>query len=441
MRIAIVGTGISGLVCAHLLHPHHEIDIYEANGYVGGHANTARVDFPDETHHVDTGFIVYNTANYPGFSALLEGLGVATQPSAMSFSVSDERTGLEYRGTNLNTVFAQRRNLLHPRFLRLLSDVVRFNRSLKHLARSEDQRGTYATMDERRLADLVEQGRYSTDFVERFLVPFGASIWSAAPRTVLDFPAATYARFMDNHGLLDLRGAPRWRTVSGGSARYVEALTAPFRERIHLDTPVEKIVRHRRPAGATEIEVLANPGGPARFDRVILATHSDQALRLLTDASTDERSVLGAIGYQPNTATLHTDERFLPRRPRARASWNYHIADPLRGTRSHAEPDASHGHGGATLTYWMNELQSIRSSRQLLVTLNRHEEIDPAAVLGRFEYDHPVLDLGAVRAQRRRHEIQGRSGVYFTGAYWGYGFHEDGVQSALDVCRRLEVDR
>jgi predicted NAD/FAD-binding protein len=417
MRIAIVGTGISGLVCAHRLAPHHELTIFEAAARAGGHTNTVRVDLDDETHFVDTGFIVHNDRNYPEFVALMAELGVATQPSDMSFSVSDPRTGLEYRGTNLNTIFAQRGNLLRPRFLRMLGDILRFNREARRLvegAHGTDQRAPES------LADLVARGRYSRGFVDQFLVPLGASIWSADPVTFLQFPALAYARFMDNHGLLQLRGMPQWRTITGGAQRYVDALTAPLADRIRLGTPVRKVVR--RPDGT--VEILSAPAGPEQFDRVILATHSDQTLRLLADPSPAEREILGAIRYQPNVATLHTDASFLPRNRRARASWNYHLS--------------TGGERGATLTYWMNRLQAIESRRPLLVTLNRDDEIRPDHRLGRFDYAHPVFDAAALAAQRRRPEIQGARGTYFAGAYWEYGFHEDGVRSALDVCRHLE---
>ena len=425
LRIAIVGTGISGFVCAHLLHPHHDITVFEAGGYVGGHTNTVRVDLDDETHHVDTGFIVYNDRNYPNFVKLIGELGVATQPSTMSFSVSDPGSGLEYRGSNLNTIFAQRRNLARPSFLRMLADIVRFNRSAKRLLRAGT--ASEALADDDRVPDdqvsleqFLVEGRYSRAFIDQFLIPFGASIWSADPATFTRFPAVAYARFMDNHGLLDLRGMPEWRTVTGGSQRYVDRIVGPFADRIRLRNPIEKIVR-------TEpgVEVVSLVDGPEAFDRVILATHSDQSLRLLADPSPAEREILGAIRYQPNVATLHTDERFLPRSPRARASWNYHLS--------------SGGERAATLTYWMNRLQSIESRHQFLVTLNRHDDIDPAKVLGRYDYDHPVFDGAAMVAQRRRPEIQGTRGTFFAGAYWEYGFHEDAVRSALDVCRHFRV--
>jgi predicted NAD/FAD-binding protein len=437
MKIAIVGTGVSGLVAAHMLHAHHEITVFESDTRIGGHANTVDVDVDGRSVAVDTGFIVYNDHNYPGFRALLDRLDVATQPTEMSFSVSDPRTGLEFRGSNLNAIFAQRRNLANPSFLRLLADITRFNRTARRLVAGEKRwngpdrlpdssgidAGARADADET-LADFVRRGRFSQSFVQQFLIPFGASIWSADPVTFMRFPVRAYARFMHNHGLLEF-GRPEWRTVTGGSRRYVEALTAPFAHRIQLAMPVHKIVTHGGVDGAQLVEVLTDRG-PELFDRVIVATHSDQALRMLADASIAEREVLGGIGYQRNIATLHTDERMLPRNPRARASWNYAIAENARRTM---------------VTYWLNRLQSIETRRPLLVTLNRPEEIDPRMRIAEYEYDHPVFDIPAMAAQRRRIEIQGRRGVYFAGAYWGYGFHEDGVQSALEVVRLLESRR
>lgn len=423
MKVAIVGTGISGLVCAHLLQHRHDLTVFEAGSYVGGHTNTVSVELPEdaggpaESHAVDTGFIVHNDRNYPNFVKLMDQLGVATQDSEMSFSVSDPRIGLEYRGTNLNTLYAQRSNLARPWFHRMLVDILRFNRAARRLL---DDRGEQAGHDVS-LADLLAAGHYSAAFVDRFLIPLGASIWSADPETFTRFPAAAYARFMDNHGLLQLAGMPQWRTVTGGSQRYVDALIAPLSDRIRLHAPVRKIVRRHDGEGGIEIELMSPTYGLEHFDRVILACHSDQALALLSDADDREQAILGAIAYQPNVATLHTDERFLPRNPRARASWNYHLG--------------ASGERAAALTYWMNRLQSIDSRHQLLVTLNRHDEIDPGRVLGRFDYDHPVFDAAAMQAQTRRHEIQGRNGTFFAGAYWGYGFHEDGVRSGLDVCR------
>ncbi|MDQ1383248.1 MAG: uncharacterized protein QOG65_627 [Actinomycetota bacterium] len=434
MRIAIVGTGVSGLVAAHALHRDHEVTVYEADTRVGGHANTVDVEVGGVIHAVDTGFIVYNDPNYPGFTALLRELGVETQPTEMSFSVTNAGSGLEYRGSNLNTLFAQRRNLTRPSFFRLVTEIVRFNRAARRLVVNEPRwqasdrlpttGGDDGTSDES-IEKFLRRGRYSQSFVEQFLVPFGSAIWSADPSTFTRFPMRSYARFMDNHGLLGLPGRAQWRTITGGSRAYVEALVAPFADRIRLATAVHKVVADPSDRAASKIEVLTDLG-PERFDRVIIAAHSDQALEMLADPSASERSVLGSISYQPNTATLHTDARLLPNSRLARASWNYWI-DP--------------GGRRATVTYWMNALQAITSERPILLTLNRADAIDPKLVLAEFEYQHPVFDLAAIRAQQRRREIQGARGIYFVGAYWGYGFHEDGVQSALEVARAIRDER
>jgi predicted NAD/FAD-binding protein len=410
MRIAIVGTGVSGLVCAHLLGRRHDVTVFEADPRPGGHAHTVRIDLPDETHEVDTGFLVYNERNYPGLVRLFDGLGVATKASDMSFSVSDDVSGVEWRGTSLTTLFAQRRNALRPTFLRMLADVVRFNRTARALLTEEHP-------TDRSLAELLAEGRWSSRFVEWYLIPMGSSIWSADPSTFLDMPAVTFARFFDNHGLLDYGDQPSWRTVDGGSRRYVEAILAPLGDAVRLSSPVAKVTR--RDDG---VEIHTDMG-PERFDHVVLATHSDQALRLLSDPSVPEREVLGAIRYQPNRATLHTDERLLPRSRRAWASWNYHrLADQPRL---------------ATLTYRMASLQGIESAHEILVTLNRDDAIRDDRVLARFDYAHPVFDVAAIAAQRRHEELNGARRTWFCGAYWGYGFHEDGVQSARAVCRRL----
>jgi len=410
MRIAIVGTGVSGLVCAHLLGRRHDVTVFESDGRPGGHAHTVRIDLADETHEVDTGFLVYNERNYPGLVRLFESLGVATKPSDMSFSVSDDMSGIEWRGTSLGTLFAQRRNVVRPAFLRMLAEIVRFNRTARALLRSERP-------SEQSLADLLASGRWSTSFVNWYLIPMGSSIWSADPSTCLDMPAVAFARFFDNHGLLDYGDQPLWRTVAGGSRTYVEAILDPLGSSVRLSSPVAKVTRR-----GDGVEVHSDMG-PEQFDHVVLATHSDQALRILSDASQAEREVLGAIRYQSNRATLHTDERLLPRSRRAWASWNYHrLADQPRR---------------ATLTYRLRSLQGIDSAHEILITLNRDDAIREDRVLARFDYAHPVFDVAAMAAQRRHEELNGDRRTWYCGAYWGYGFHEDGVQSALSVCRRL----
>jgi predicted NAD/FAD-binding protein len=415
MRIAVVGSGIAGLTCAHLLHGRHDVTLYELDGRPGGHTNTVEVEIDGTAHAVDTGFIVYNERTYPGFVGLLNHLRVETKDSDMSFSVADECSGLEWRGTSLSTLFAQRRNIANPAFQRMLVDVVRFNRAARRIAAE----GADPALT---LGEFLDGGVWSRHLVDWYLVPLGSAIWSADPASFARIPMSTFARFFDNHGLLRVGDQPQWRTIDGGAARYVDAILRPLRERLRLGAPVEKVVR--RPTDGT-VELRTAQGELAEFDHVVLATHSDQALRLLADPSRAEVEVLGAIRYQPNRATLHTDARLLPRTQRAWASWNYH--------RPQLDP------GRATVTYFMNRLQGIESSRPILVTLNRDDDIDPATVISTFEYDHPVLDAAAVRAQSRYDDINGRRGTWFAGAYWGHGFHEDGVQSALRVCRGLGV--
>jgi predicted NAD/FAD-binding protein len=408
MRIAIVGAGVSGLLAAHLLHDRHEITVFEAATRPGGHANSVRVDLDGEAHWVDTGFVVYNDRNYPLFERLLDRLGVATQPTDMSFGVSDERGRFEYASTSANGVFARRAHLVSPRFVRMLADVPRFQREARALLQSDDDPS---------LAEWLERHRFSRDFADRLIVPQAAAVWSADPRQMWSFPARFLAEFFANHGMLELRGRPQWRTITGGSRRYVEALVAPFRDRLRLATPVRAIARHD-----DHVMVTPRGGEPERFDAVVLATHSDQALDLLADATPREHEVLGAIPYQPNEAVLHTDERLLPRRRRAWASWNFHLLDAPAGRPA--------------VTYHMNRLQSLDASAELCVTLNRTEAIDPARIVASFAYAHPVYTSAGVAAQRRHGELSGRR-THFCGAYWGWGFHEDGVASAVRVATEL----
>ncbi|HET8754506.1 MAG TPA: FAD-dependent oxidoreductase [Solirubrobacteraceae bacterium] len=408
MRVAIVGAGVSGLTCAHVLHRRHEITLFEAERRLGGHTNTVRVDLADETHHVDTGFIVHNDRNYPRFTRLLRELGIATQPSEMSFSVSDGGT-FEYNGASPNGLFACRSHLVRPSFHRMLRDLLRFNREAPALVAVGGSGPS--------LGAFLDAGGYSREFVDRLIVPQASAVWSADPAQMWDLPARFLAEFFDNHGMFALRGRPRWRTITGGAKTYVDALVAPFADRIRTATPIRAI---RRKDDA--VELVPERGEAECFDAVVIATHSDQALALLADATTREREILGAIPYQPNAAVLHTDRRQLPRRRRAWASWNFHLED---------EPADR-----TTVTYHMNRLQSLRSRRELCVTLNRTDRIDPASVIATIPYAHPVFTRAGVAAQRRWHEIS-RDRTHYCGAYWGFGFHEDGVASALKVCEAL----
>ena len=411
MKIAIVGTGVSGLVAAHRLHREHEIVVYEAADRLGGHSNTVTVDDPAGPLAIDTGFIVFNDRNYPRFEALLDELGVASDPSHMSFSVSDGGR-FEYSGTPRG-LFARPAHLLSPSFLGMLRDWRRFNREAPRLI---GMNGTAPS-----LGHWLERQGFSRHFVERLIVPQAAAVWSADPEQMWSFPASFMAEFFDNHGMYGLRNRPRWRTVEGGARTYVEAIAAPWRDRVRLGAPVRRV--ERLPC---RVRVEAEGCGSEEFDRVVIAAHSDQALAMLADPSRAEREVLGAIPYQPNEAVLHTDASLLPRHRAAWSSWNFHL-----GT----EPA-----GRSTVTYWMNNLQRLRSEHQYLVTLNRPDAIDPAKVLRRFRYEHPVYTRDGVAAQARRAEISGVRGTHYCGAYWGWGFHEDGVVSAERACAEIEAD-
>ncbi|HEX4466850.1 MAG TPA: FAD-dependent oxidoreductase [Solirubrobacteraceae bacterium] len=416
MRVAIVGAGVSGLVAAHLLHRDHEIVVYEAGAYAGGHSNTVHVENERGAHDVDTGFIVMNDRNYPLFTKLLDRLGVARQPTHMSFSVKGEEEDFEYAGTPAG-LFCQRSNLLSPRFNRMILDLLRFNRSLGRVTLEEDRGES--------LGDFLTRGRYSRPFIERLIVPQVSAVWSADPAQMGSFPVRFMAEFFANHGMLGFRDRPAWSTIRGGSARYVEALTAPFRERLRLCSPVRAITRT-----PTHVEIAAEgPDGTREtqsFDQVVIATHSDQALGLLSDPSAQEARVLGAIPYQHNEAVLHTDSSLLPRRSAARAAWNYHLM---------REPKTV-----STVTYYMNHLQRLHADEHYCVTLNRSEAIDPAKVIRRIDYAHPVFTPAGVSAQAEQLALGGlERRTHYCGAYWGWGFHEDGVRSAARACEPFQV--
>ncbi len=419
MRIAIVGSGIAGNVAAYHLSREHDITVFEAGGHVGGHTHTHDIEQGGRRYAVDTGFIVFNSWTYPNFIALLNQLGVASQSSAMSFSVSDEGSGIEYNGTSLNTLFAQRSNLFRPAFWRMLRDIARFNRGAPALLGEEG--------DLLSLGEYLDRNRYSREFVDRYVIPMGAAIWSTDPQSMRSFPARFFVRFFHNHGMLSVNQRPQWRVIRGGSARYVEKLTAPFRDRIRLNTPVQSI---RRIAGGAMVK---SAGCEAeRFDAVFLACHSNQALAMLADASAPEREVLGAIPYQENEAVLHTDIRMLPRRRLAWAAWNYHVPDGRHKVENNQK---------VALTYHMGILQSLDSAEPFLVTLNRSQDIDPAKVIRTIRYEHPLFTPAAVAAQARQAEINGPLSTYFCGAYWRNGFHEDGVVSALSALKHFSERR
>jgi predicted NAD/FAD-binding protein len=410
MKIAIIGGGISGLTTAHLLCGEHEITLFEANDYPGGHTNTLDVMHAGKTYAVDTGFIVFNERTYPNFIKLLDRLGVASQPSVMSFSAVCETTGLQYCATNLDTLFAQRRNLFSFPFWRMLLEIFRFSRSSAELYGSSDLN--------LKLGDYLRAHGYSPMFIEKFLIPMGAAVWSADPARFLSFPAAAFVQFFTNHGMLNVVDQPTWRVVTGGSRQYVEPLIRPFRDRIRLSTPVERVLR-------LSDRVIVTPRGsePEEFDHVVLACHSDQALAMLADPSGVEQELLGAIPYQKNDTLLHCDSRLLPSIPKARASWNCLL--PRRQQ------------GSVVLTYWMNLLQTINAPVDFCVTLNSPEAIATDKVIRRLTYHHPVYSTAAFEAQKRREEISGVNRTSYCGAYWSWGFHEDGVKSALAVCRQF----
>jgi uncharacterized protein len=420
MRIAIVGAGVSGLVAAHLLHREHEIVVYEAGAYAGGHVNTINVETERARYAVDTGFIVMNDRNYPNFTRLLDRLCVARQPTHMSFSVKGEDEDFEYAGTPRG-LFCQPRNLVSPRFQRMIVDLVRFNRELRRVLAHEQPAGRA----EESLGEFLARHSFSRPFVERLVVPQLSAVWSADPRRMSSFPVRFLAEFFANHGMLGFRDRPRWATVSGGSARYVDALLAPFRERVRLSSPVRSITRH-----GDRVEIATggshDGAGSESYDQVVIATHSDQALGMLRDPSAQEARVLGAIPYQANEAVLHTDSTLLPRRRAARAAWNFHL---LR------EPKPL-----STVTYYMNHLQRLHADRDFCVTLNRTEAIDPAKIIRTISYAHPVYTPQGVAAQGEHATISGLANrTHYCGAYWGWGFHEDGVTSALRACEPLGV--
>ncbi len=412
MRVAIIGAGVSGLVCAHRLHSEHDVVLFEASDRAGGHANTVRVETEAGVYDLDTGFIVFNDRNYPNFERLLDELDVETQASLMSFGVSDGGD-FEYNGASPNGLFASRGQMVRPSFHRMIADLVRFNRDARELLASEKDPS---------LREWLAVGGYSRAFVERLIVPQAAAVWSADPAQMWSFPARFLVEFFDNHGMLGFRERPRWRTITGGSRRYVEALTRPWRDRLRLSTPVTEITRH-----PDHVAVSSRECESERFDAVVIATHSDQALALLGDPSERERELLGAIPYQSNEAVLHTDRSLLPRRRRAWASWNYHLDAGVAGR--------------CTVTYHMNRLQSLRADREFCVTLNRTAAIDPERIIRTIQYAHPVYTPAGVAAQSRHHEISGRNRTHYCGAYWGWGFHEDGAKSALRVVREIGARR
>jgi predicted NAD/FAD-binding protein len=424
MKIAIIGSGISGLAVAHALRGQAALTLFEAGSYFGGHTHTVDVTLPGAagpvTHGVDTGFLVFNERTYPQLIALFAELGVATAKSDMSFSVQVPGVhagggALEWSGSSLNTVFAQRRNLLSPRFIHMLREVLRFNQLATRIAES----GTGVQLNQP-LAAFLAQHRFSEVFRDWYFLPMLGCIWSCPTDQMLQFPVATMIRFCHNHGLIQVSNRPQWWTVAGGARNYVEKITAGISDR-RLNTPVGSV---RRDAQGVW---LTTAGHLERFDRVVLACHSDQSLRLLSDASPAERATLGAIRYQPNRAVLHTDTTVLPQQRRAWAAWNYQRAANVQQEQSRV-----------CLHYLLNMLQPLPFTQSVVVSLNPLHEIAPQHVLGSYDYDHPVFDLAAIRAQKQVPGLQGQRSTWFCGAWTGYGFHEDGLASGLDVAQRIQ---
>ncbi|MGG2399332.1 NAD(P)/FAD-dependent oxidoreductase [Pseudomonas sp. SH1-B] len=409
MKIAIVGSGIAGLTCAYLLNRKHDIQVFEAGDWIGGHTHTVDVRLDGRSYAIDTGFIVFNDWTYPNFIRLLEQIGVSYKPTEMSFSVSDPHSGVEYNGHDLNTLFAQRRNLLSPAFWGMLRDILRFNRQ------SQDDLASKRIDADTTLGQYLQRNGYGRRFIDHYIVPMGSAIWSMSLADMLSFPLQFFVRFCKNHGLLSVSDRPTWQVIEGGSRSYITPLTASFAERIRLNCPVSRVMRDQD--GVT----LHSAAGTERFDKVIFACHSDQALALLEQASDAEREILGALPYASNDVVLHTDTRLLPERQLAWASWNYRLGGP--------------SDQAAAVTYNMNILQGIESDTTFCVSLNQTAAIDPDKILARFQYAHPQYSLAGSAAQTRWEELLGAQHSYFCGAYWANGFHEDGVVSALRVAR------
>lgn len=409
-RVAVVGTGIAGMLAAAEVHrAGHEVTVFEESDRIGGHTNTVTVEEDGGPVRVDTGFIVFNDRNYPNFEAMLAELGIPSQPANMSFGVSDGRGSFEWAARGARGIFARPRHLVDPQFIRMLSDLVRFNREARELIGTNGHGPS--------LRDFLEDGRYSEYFIDRLIVPQVSAVWSADPEQMWSFPASFLATFFENHGVLQIRNRPTWRTIPGGSRRYVEALTSPFADRIRLGLPARRI--RRLDAGVA----VAHEDGEELFDEVVLSCHADEALAILAEPSRAEREVLAAFPYQPNEAVLHTDTSLMPYRRSAWASWNFHLSD---------EPT-----GRTTVTYDMNRLQSLACRERYLVTLNRTEAIDPERVIRRIDYAHPVFTKEGIAAQRRWEEISGVDRIHYCGAYWRWGFHEDGAWSGLRVAAAL----
>lgn len=418
-RIAIIGSGISGLGCAHFLHPHHDVTVFESDQHIGGHANTidAAEKSTGRTVPIDTGFMVFNHETYPHLCRLFEQFKVPTKKTSMSFSVKDDETGLEWSGSSLNHLFAQRKNIFNARFLKMLWAVNRFNKEA--VAALDD-----ASLRQVSLADYVRSRNYGEDFFNLYLVPMSSAVWSTPPAKMLQFPASSLLRFFHNHGFLGLHTQHQWWTPDGGSREYVQRMIEPFRDRIHVGRAATRVVRT-----GSKVVVMTSQGEAGSFDQVIMATHADVALKLLVNPTPEESRILGCFAFQPNTASLHTDESVMPRTKLAWSSWNYQL---VRGPEGRIDP-ATH--------YWMNSLQGVSDQEQFFVSINRAADLDPNKVQRTINYTHPLFDLPALEAQDDipglNADASGTTNTYFVGAYQRYGFHEDGIWSAYQLCNLL----
>jgi predicted NAD/FAD-binding protein len=414
LKIAIVGTGISGLTAAYLLHKTHDITVYESAPSIGGHTATKTVEYCGAKYNIDTGFIVFNDWTYPNFIRLMDELGVNSKSTEMSFSVSCDQTGLEYGGNNFNTLFAQRKNILNLDYWKMLRAIMRFN---KEAIEDLEQGNIDKHMT---LGEYLRIKSYSKTFSDKYLIPMGSAIWSSSTDDMSDFPLQFFVNFFKNHGLLSVNNRPQWRVINGGSQEYLAPLVEGFEDRIKLNCPVKEICRENG-----KVLINAPDNEVEEYDHVVIACHSDQALAMLGDASTIEQELLGAIPYQNNDVVLHTDDSVLPSKRLAWSSWNYWLREEQ--------------HDQAVLTYNMNILQGIEAPCTFCVTLNATDKIDPDKILGRYKYSHPVFSMASVDAAARWSEINGVNQTWFCGAYWGNGFHEDGVASGLRVARALGV--
>ena len=413
MRIAIIGSGISGLTAAYLLNHDHEITLYEANDHIGGHTHTHDIEIEGKIWAVDSGFIVYNERTYPNFIRILDELGVERKQTRMGFSVKSVSNDLEYAGHSLDGLFSQRRNLIRPSFWRMIKSILRFKKE------SEEQLNELPL--DMTIGSFLEKNHYPSEFIEHFIIPMGAAIWSTMPNMMTEIPAVFFIRFFQNHGILAIKDKPTWWVINGGSKNYVKKMTAGFTDRIMVSTPVKRVKRN------DSIEIIAgSPQHMTRFDAVVFACHSDQALALLADPSYAENEILRAITYQKNDVLLHTDHSVLPTRRKAWSSWNYQLdSDPERPV---------------ALTYNMNILQGLESSVTFCVTLNDPEAVSPDRIIKEITYHHPLITVESISAQKRKNEISGVNNTYYCGAYWHNGFHEDGVVSAMDACELLAAN-